>query len=454
MPIRVSCACGKLLTVKEEHAGKRTKCPGCGQFIMIPALGVPRLPSEDLELGLGEAPAEPLHCPSCQEIFSQAERVCVKCQVDLRTGLPVGEAAQPRRGDRVLRTSAAVEPGEMGFARLVLYAVIKPASTMESLLFMLGRPDMLVKMTLFYLGSLIVVAAMAAFGITDWVGGGASGSLPVSTPSVDAAGEDIPTFAKMVGQDLGRVTFDFEMDPSPPQEGKAVEMSYRITNSADHTPWTKRLTGTINLERADLQGGSGHVAFDGELLPVSPGDYRCSANIGPSGTYRVALDFEGPQDQPDIFFAHRIVVPEKVSRTAEKAIRRAPVAITMIFAALVLTLIGLLIDSITLSVGVRLFGGGGGFVAMLAVMAFLSGIVNLLKIVVVGVQLTAGPHAARYVDLAFWVWNYVLYMLALMKVYELEFMAALAANIVAGILRMWLGAIILVGVYGVLGIAM
>lgn len=36
MPIRVKCSCGKVLNVKDELAGKKGKCPGCGNAIPIP----------------------------------------------------------------------------------------------------------------------------------------------------------------------------------------------------------------------------------------------------------------------------------------------------------------------------------------------------------------------------------------------------------------------------------
>jgi WD40 repeat protein len=37
MPIRLRCECGELLHVKEEHAGKRTRCPACQTVLVIPA---------------------------------------------------------------------------------------------------------------------------------------------------------------------------------------------------------------------------------------------------------------------------------------------------------------------------------------------------------------------------------------------------------------------------------
>ena len=42
MPIAVKCACGKALRVKDEHAGKRGKCPACGQVFVIPSGGSPQ----------------------------------------------------------------------------------------------------------------------------------------------------------------------------------------------------------------------------------------------------------------------------------------------------------------------------------------------------------------------------------------------------------------------------
>jgi uncharacterized protein (AIM24 family) len=41
MPIRVTCSCGKTLQAKDEHAGKRLKCPGCEETITVPLTGPP-----------------------------------------------------------------------------------------------------------------------------------------------------------------------------------------------------------------------------------------------------------------------------------------------------------------------------------------------------------------------------------------------------------------------------
>ncbi|MGB2796583.1 MAG: hypothetical protein WBD52_11805, partial [Phycisphaerae bacterium] len=36
MPIAVRCACGKEYKFKDQYAGRRAKCPACGQVVRIP----------------------------------------------------------------------------------------------------------------------------------------------------------------------------------------------------------------------------------------------------------------------------------------------------------------------------------------------------------------------------------------------------------------------------------
>jgi hypothetical protein len=53
MPITITCACQKKLRVREELAGKRVKCPGCGKPVAVPA-----------ERAAGRAPARPASRPA------------------------------------------------------------------------------------------------------------------------------------------------------------------------------------------------------------------------------------------------------------------------------------------------------------------------------------------------------------------------------------------------------
>lgn len=52
MPIKVKCACGKVLAVQDQLAGKRVKCPACSQVVSIPAATGPAA-------GVAAAPTAP-----------------------------------------------------------------------------------------------------------------------------------------------------------------------------------------------------------------------------------------------------------------------------------------------------------------------------------------------------------------------------------------------------------
>ena len=51
MAITVSCACGKKLSVKDDLAGKRVKCPACQQVLRIPEVVSPEAAAETDWLG-------------------------------------------------------------------------------------------------------------------------------------------------------------------------------------------------------------------------------------------------------------------------------------------------------------------------------------------------------------------------------------------------------------------
>src|SRR5579863_9188098 len=71
MTITFSCNCGKLIHVKDEFAGERTKCPACASPLVVPqvtfALGADWKPDEELPHGkelkaqkTGDRHAEPI----------------------------------------------------------------------------------------------------------------------------------------------------------------------------------------------------------------------------------------------------------------------------------------------------------------------------------------------------------------------------------------------------------
>ena len=72
--IRLRCSCGKGLRVRDQAAGRRIKCPGCGSILTVPRPepppdeGGPRLVEEDSarpERDLGPVPADVKPCPRC-----------------------------------------------------------------------------------------------------------------------------------------------------------------------------------------------------------------------------------------------------------------------------------------------------------------------------------------------------------------------------------------------------
>jgi DNA-directed RNA polymerase subunit RPC12/RpoP len=100
MPIDFSCAsCGQQYRVKEEFAGKSTKCRKCGSKVTVPQPAAELEPLGGLdslldeELGAAGSPqpaaaAEPAEklCPSCNSPLPIGGRLCLQCGYDLTTG--------------------------------------------------------------------------------------------------------------------------------------------------------------------------------------------------------------------------------------------------------------------------------------------------------------------------------------------------------------------------------
>ena len=96
MAIKVQCACGKSLSAKDEFAGRRVRCPGCQQPLLIPA---------------GENTAEATTSPiatrcSCGEVFQAKPEFVgktVKCpQCSRPVQIPDGQAGSTKPGIEVI----------------------------------------------------------------------------------------------------------------------------------------------------------------------------------------------------------------------------------------------------------------------------------------------------------------------------------------------------------------
>jgi hypothetical protein len=150
MPIQLKCTCGKVVSVRDELAGKAVKCPACQSVIRIPAAGTakptsatakappgtaavaskarqaakpvaakPSAPSAD-DFGLGsmddlfnEAGFEVRTgktCPSCFEAIAADAVFCTKCGFNLETGSKirahVAEFEDAQSGDALLKKAA------------------------------------------------------------------------------------------------------------------------------------------------------------------------------------------------------------------------------------------------------------------------------------------------------------------------------------------------------------
>ncbi len=80
--IRVNCTCGKILKIPEKYAGKKGRCPNCGNKISIPSL-------EEIQQGQPpqkETPPSDKTCPTCGAYINPGDTVCVSCHTNLKTG--------------------------------------------------------------------------------------------------------------------------------------------------------------------------------------------------------------------------------------------------------------------------------------------------------------------------------------------------------------------------------
>ncbi len=156
MTINFSCDhCGKTLSTSDDKAGRKAKCPGCGEFIVVPATdeevgtGAEASADESLHDDDGDLPLAPtakrsssakMTCPMCGEKVSTSAKQCEFCGEPLQQQRSTGEPQKIDIGD-VLNTGWAVFKAEMGLSIgivIVAYLVMQAASIPQQMLNVMG----------------------------------------------------------------------------------------------------------------------------------------------------------------------------------------------------------------------------------------------------------------------------------------------------------------------------
>jgi hypothetical protein len=129
--MKLQCpSCQKVLTVSDQLAGKRGKCPGCGAVFQVGAAPVKPGPT------LPDAPAAaPRLCPGCNSELAAEAVVCNQCGYDCRPGVPAPQRAsgkkRKKKGNTPLWIGAGAAAGAVVLVLLVvaLWPSRKPAAT-------------------------------------------------------------------------------------------------------------------------------------------------------------------------------------------------------------------------------------------------------------------------------------------------------------------------------------
>lgn len=139
MPIAFACTCGKGFQVKDEFAGKRTKCPACGAALTVPtAQALEPPPSTSQKAGTDEDEAYqllsegPEPAPSASAQWNRPTEPVFSAPARPAPPPPPVPPPAPRKvrttravdRTRSRRPAIAISPGILGGLGAMLFAVI------------------------------------------------------------------------------------------------------------------------------------------------------------------------------------------------------------------------------------------------------------------------------------------------------------------------------------------
>lgn len=151
MAITFGCACGRSITVKDEFAGKKGKCPSCGQIVEVPAPEEPKAPAPEVaavdeEIEAASKPAAPSAstgetkaCRSCRKQIARDAVFCVHCGTDLRTGRKHTQEKGGEDDYDIMKTAPDMVTKPMDAVGRIIEAPASPANLQKALiLFVIG----------------------------------------------------------------------------------------------------------------------------------------------------------------------------------------------------------------------------------------------------------------------------------------------------------------------------
>ena len=110
MPIKIACQCGQGFQAPDHLAGKKVRCPKCGNPLAIPAAPRPPVAGQTTaggnvigslldDMGVASTPAGGKRCPNCNAVMTGHAVFCIECGLDLETQ-EVREQTQTRESSK------------------------------------------------------------------------------------------------------------------------------------------------------------------------------------------------------------------------------------------------------------------------------------------------------------------------------------------------------------------